>query len=74
MKTNPNKPRMWREEISRTHPTDIRDISLHMTRSPLVTDPVLTGLNTSQIAGILTDDPATRNELLASLEGRKKPD
>ena len=72
MKSNPNKPRMLRDETAGEYPTDKTDLTLNMLSSPLGSKPVLTGLNTSEIAGVLTDDPALRDELLASLEGRKK--
>ena len=72
MKNNPNKPRMLRDETAGEYPTDKTDLTFSMLSSPLNVKPILTGLNTSEIAGVLTDDPAIRNELLASLEGRKK--
>ena len=71
MKSNPSKPRLWREDKSVE--AFVKANGDAAARIPDAADRLtLTGMNTSEAAVFLVEDCAVRDELLASLEGRKK--
>ena len=62
--TDPNKPRLWVENI--------REEDRRNAYADQIT-PFPPAVNTSEEAVRMMNDPVTREELLASLKGRKKP-
>ena len=74
MKRDPNKPRFWQDDLS----AEAFFNKVGASRVPVDhlngnLGPSLTGMTTSEQAGFLVTDPAVREELLNSLNG-KKPD
>jgi hypothetical protein len=61
---DPNKPRLWIENVITE---DKRKTGID------TVPPVRPVTNTSEAAAQMMNDPDTREELLASLKGRKKP-